>query len=160
FGLFALSFCGAIIVVLAGVNLLERELKQKTIYNLLSKPVRRYEFVVGKYLGLALVSAVLTALMAAIFIGFTALFEGRLDEHLFQGALLVIFEMALLSGVAIFFSSLVVTTSLAGLFTFGAYLAGHSLDALEYFLNTQAEYSSTVLKTVAQVLHAVLPDLN
>jgi len=160
FGLFALSFCGAIIVILSGVNLLDRELRQKTIYNLLSKPVRRWEFVVGKFLGLSLVSTVLTSAMAIVFIGFTAAFEGRIDPLLFQGALLVLLEMILLSAVAIFFSSVVVTTALAGLFTFGAYLAGHSIEALNYFLNTQAEFSSSFLRGFALLLKAILPDLN
>lgn len=159
FGLFALSFCGAIIVVLAGVSLLDRELKQKTIYNLLSKPVERSEFIVGKFLGLVFVSSVLTSLMGVLFILFTAAFEGRFDKLLFEGVFFVIWELVLLSAIAILFSSLVLTTSLAGLFTFGTYLAGHSHRALDYFMNTRADFSSPILRFIARILKSILPDL-
>ena len=54
FGLFALSFFGAISTIICGVSLLNKELKQKTIHNIISKPVARWEFIVGKYLGLSL----------------------------------------------------------------------------------------------------------
>ncbi|MCC6953509.1 MAG: ABC transporter permease subunit, partial [Deltaproteobacteria bacterium] len=47
FGLFSLSIFGAIVAVAIGVNLLNKELKQKTIYNILSKPVERWQFIVG-----------------------------------------------------------------------------------------------------------------
>lgn len=158
FGLFALTVANAIIVSLAGVTLLERELKRKTIYNLLSKPVRRYQFVLGKYFGLVLVGGVMLSLMSILFVGFTSLFEGRVDLLLFQGVFFIFLELLLLSATALFFSSLVVTTVLAGLFTFSTFLAGHSYAALDYFLRDDAEASP--LRKLIQALQIILPDLN
>jgi len=158
FGLFAVTLSGAIVVSLAGVSLLERELKQKTIYNLLSKSLSRAEFVVGKFLGLALVSSVMSSLMSLIFICFTAFFESSFDPLLFDAAFLVVLEMVLLSAVAIFFSSLVVTTVLSGIFTFITFLVGHSYRVLDYFI--VAEDASPITQWLIKALKFVLPDLS
>jgi Cu-processing system permease protein len=160
FGLFALTISGAIVVSLSGVTLLERELKQKTIYNLLSKPVRRFEFVLGKFFGLALIGGVVISLMGLVFIAFTAMFEGRIDWLMFQAILFIFLELVILSSVALFFSSLVITTILAGLFTFGTFLAGHSYRALDYFLTPVSEADSAVLSGTVKTLKILLPDLS
>lgn len=159
FSLFAMTLAGATIVAISGVTLLEKELKHKTIYNLLAKPVHRVEFIVGKFLGLTLLSWISVALMGVLCVSFSYLFEGKVDWLLFQAILLILFELLLLSAVAIFFSSLVVTTVLAGLFTFGTFIAGHSHRVLNYFLNSQADYSSESLLPIIRTIKFVLPDL-
>jgi ABC-type transport system involved in multi-copper enzyme maturation permease subunit len=83
FGLFSLSFFGAIITILSGVSLLSKELKQKTVYNILSKPINRWEFILGKYLGLTFTVCLLVALMGIGLVIFVACFERRVDWLLF-----------------------------------------------------------------------------
>jgi len=156
FGLFALSVAGCAVVVISGVNLLDKELKQKTIYNVLSKPISRSQFIVGKYLGLVLLVSVLISLMGICIVLFVAAFEQSLDLRLFQGVLLVIFENIILSSIAILFSTVVVTTALAGVFTFAVYLAGHSVAALLTF----AEDSGPEKTILLQVAYYILPDLS
>lgn len=156
FALFALSLAGCGVVVISGVNLLDKELKQKTIYNVLSKPVSRSQFIVGKYLGLILLVSVLLSLMGLCIVIFTACFEGAIDTRLFQGILLVILEDIVLASIAILFSTVVVTTSLAGVFTFAVYLAGHSVSALLSF----AEDSSAEKQSALKFVYYLLPDLS
>lgn len=156
FALFALSFAGCGVVVISGVNLLDKELKQKTIYNVLSKPISRSQFIVGKYLGLVLLVSVLLSLMGLCVVIFTACFEGAIDYRLFLGILLVILEDLILASIAILFSTVVVTTSLAGVFTFAVYLAGHSVSALLSF----ADDSSTEKQALLKCIYYLLPDLS
>ena len=54
FGLFSVTFFGMVIAVFVGVTLLYDEIQRRTIYVLLSKPIHRAEFVVGKYVGMLL----------------------------------------------------------------------------------------------------------
>ena len=54
-GLAAITFFGVIVGIFSGANLLYREVDKKTSYLILPKPIRRYEFIIGKYFGLALV---------------------------------------------------------------------------------------------------------
>lgn len=159
FGLFSLSFFGAIITILSGVSLLNKELKQKTVYNILSKPVARWQFIVGKHLGLTFTVGVLVAMMGLGLIAFVGLMEGRLDALLIQGVLFAILEVAVVAAVSIFFSSLVVTTTLSGLFTLGTYIAGRSITYFKYFMEQGDNYDPG-LAGVLTVFDWILPDLS
>src|SRR5256885_8175840 len=63
-GLSAISVIGLLIAVFTGVGLVSKEIEKRTLYALLSKPVRRWEFLLGKFGGLVLTLAVNTAAMA------------------------------------------------------------------------------------------------
>ena len=159
FGLFSLSFFGAIISIISGVSLLNKELKQKTVYNILSKPVARWEFILGKYLGLTLTVSVLISLMGTALVLFVMLFEQRIDWQLFGGVAFVILEASLVCAVAMFFSSLVVTTTLTGIFTLATYIAGRSIHYLQFFLEGREAYNRT-LTGLVRICNWVLPDLS
>src|SRR5947209_6326546 len=62
-GLSSISLFGAIIAILIGIGLVSKEIEKKTLYTILSRPVRRWEFIVGKYFGLLLTLLVNTGLM-------------------------------------------------------------------------------------------------
>src|SRR5277367_4828956 len=63
-GLSAISVIGLLIAVFIGVGLVYKEMDKRTLYALLAKPVRRWEFLLGKFGGLVLTLAVNTAAMA------------------------------------------------------------------------------------------------
>ncbi len=63
-GLSAISVIGLLIAVFIGVALVSKEMDKRTLYALLAKPVRRWEFLLGKFAGLLLTLAVNTAAMA------------------------------------------------------------------------------------------------
>ncbi|MFN8392402.1 MAG: ABC transporter permease subunit [Bdellovibrionota bacterium] len=158
-GLFSLSFFGAIITIITGVSLLNKELKQKTIYNILSKPISRWEFLLGKHLGLTLTVSLLVTFMGLGLVGFTALFERRIDLLLFQGILVAILEVTVISSVVMFFSSMAVTTTLPGILTLGTYIAGHSINYLNYFAATDGQ-SGAASQRVVTLFSWILPDLS
>ena len=62
-GLSAISLLGLVMSVFIGVGLVYKEIERRTLYSILAKPVRRWEFLTGKYLGLLLTLAINTALM-------------------------------------------------------------------------------------------------
>ena len=51
-GLAGISLFGVVIALFLGVNLLSKELDRKTVYAIIPKPLHRWEFLLGKYLGL------------------------------------------------------------------------------------------------------------
>jgi ABC-type transport system involved in multi-copper enzyme maturation permease subunit len=53
-GLAAISIFGLLIAIFIGIGLVWKEVDRRSIYGVLSKPIRRSEFVLGKYLGLLL----------------------------------------------------------------------------------------------------------
>ena len=161
FGLFSISFFGAIITIVSGVNLLNKELRRKTIYNILSKPVSRWQFITGKHLGLTATVWLLVILMGIFVIGFSAAFEGKVDWLMFQAVFLTLLEVTIIAAITLFFSSLVVTTTLTGLFTIATYIAGRSIQYLTYFTTKLDDSTGNViLKKTATVLDYILPDLS
>ena len=159
FGLFSISFFGSMLAIISGVSLLNKELKHKTIYNILSKPVERWQFIVGKHLGLALTVSLLVTLMGVLLSLFLLFFEGKIDLLLFQGIGFTVLEVFVISSVTIFFSSVVITTTLTGLFTLAAYIVGRSINALNYYVSNE-EISTPVILKIVNILDIILPDLS
>lgn len=157
FGLFSISIFSVAFAVISGASLLHKELSKKTIYNILSKPVHRYEFLLGKYLGILLTVALLIVLMGVGLLAFTFILEQRVDMLLLYAYAGIFLEMVILCAYAIFFSSLVVTPVLGGLFSFGVFLAGRSAEFLLYFVqnNVVTGFGEKILK----VIYYALPHL-
>jgi ABC-type transport system involved in multi-copper enzyme maturation permease subunit len=63
-GLTAVSLFGVVIAIFIGIGLVSKEIDKKTLYTVLSRPVRRWEFIVGKFFGLAGTLVVNTFFMA------------------------------------------------------------------------------------------------
>lgn len=157
FSLFSISLFGVVTTVVLGVSLLSKELGKRTIFNVLSKPVARWQFLIGKYIGLVATLAIMMTLMSVALLGVLYLLEGRIDWQLVPVIAVMLLEISILSAVAIFFSSIVVTPTLAGLFTAATFIAGRSTPMLGYLMTPD---QPTMLRYVAQTLHAVLPHLN
>ncbi len=158
-GLSSMLVFGALIAIFIGVGLVYKEIDKRTIYNLLSKPVHRHEFIVGKYFGLCMTLLVNTAVMtlgtelALVYVN-----QGLVPLQLsvLSAAYLIYLELALLVAVALMFSTFS-TPMLAALYTFAVYVIGHfSAD-----LKLAAELSeSTVVRGVLTVLYYVVPNLS
>lgn len=157
FSLMSVSLFGVIIAIVLGVNLLHQELGKKTIVNILSKPVARWEFMVGKFVGLVATLALILTLMCAALIGFLYLLEQRVDWGLAIAGGVALIEVMVIIAVALFFSALVVTPTLAGLFTAATFVAGRSSSYLSYFFSDE---HSPLLRGMATVLSWALPRLD
>lgn len=158
FGLMSISVFSVIFAVISGSTLLNKELSRKTIYNILAKPVARWEFLTGKYMGMLSTASLLVILMGLGLSLFTWALEGRFDFLLFYAYLNIIFELIIVCAAAIFFSSLVVTPMLNGVFTFGIFLAGRSTEQVLYFIK-QGSLSGIMAKAL-QCLYYLLPHLD
>lgn len=156
FGLFAISFGAALITVISGTNLLSKEIQRKTIYNVLSKPVERWQFVLGKFLGLWLTVSVLVACMGLVLVGFLGVIEHHFYQRLFAGFLFTMLEAGIVAALTVFFSCGVVTVTLAGLFSFAAYLAGRSIANLAFFFRGAQNAEAN---PVLSALQWIIPDL-
>lgn len=124
-GLSATLIFGAFISIFVGVSLVWKEIEKKTVYLVLSKPVGRGEFVVGKYLGLCATLLVNLAVMAAgVTLALVYVQGTRLIGGVWAAALLIFFELTIITGVAIMFSSFS-TPALSALLTFFVFIIGH-----------------------------------
>lgn len=125
-GLSAISIIGLLIAIFTGVGLVSKEIEKRTLYALLSKPVRRWEFLVGKFGGLVLTLTVNTAAMAiglslALLYLKHALQYG--DVVVFIAVYFILLKLAIVVALALLFSCFT-SQLLAILFTASLYAAG------------------------------------
>ena len=65
-GMASISIFSVVVAIFLGSSLLYKEIERKTLYVILPKPIRRHEFLLGKYFGIVLTCAVFVLLMGAI----------------------------------------------------------------------------------------------
>ncbi len=155
-GLAMMRLFGTIIAIAVGINLIYREVERRTVYTILSKPVSRPEFLVGKYLGLVATLWMQLGIMAAAFAGTAWVGEASLDGAHATAVALMGVEMAVVVGVATLFSSFT-TPMLAALFTAGITVAGHLTRDL---VALGAQSGERSIEAAARLIHRVLPDLS
>jgi ABC-type transport system involved in multi-copper enzyme maturation permease subunit len=125
-GLTAISVIGIFIAVFIGVGLVSKEIDKRTLYALLAKPVKRWEFLLGKYGGLVMTLAVNTLAMAVgLYVALWTVRHPleRSDWYLLVAVYLILLKLALIVALAMLFSCFT-TPFLAILFTIGIYVAG------------------------------------
>jgi ABC-type transport system involved in multi-copper enzyme maturation permease subunit len=131
-GLMAMSLVGLLLLTLLATHLVARDVERRTIEVLLAKPIRRSEYVLGNYLGLALALALYVAANTA-FLGLAvALATGEIDPRPLLGGGMVLLELLTLAAVAILFTSFCGSLVAAFLLT-ATYVAGHLAGDLHDF---------------------------
>ena len=155
-GLNAILLFGTFISIFVGVGLVSKEIEKRTIYAIFSKPVGRGEFIIGKYLGLCLTLLVNVAVMGAgvslalIYVGGTGL-----ALSIWGGIFLIFLELAIITAVAILFSSFS-SPSLSALLTFFVFIIGHMSASLRDLAATLGSRSAVIF---FEAVYYLLPNL-
>lgn len=182
FGLGLMALAGALISLVMGVQLIPQEIERRTIYTILAKPVKRYEFIIGKFVGAILTLAINIALMGAVFIitvmikahgsqaavvsaasgaanqaGQAVQSIGLFDVNTLWGVLMIFLQFMVLSSVVLFFS--VFFTPIVNFFMgMGVYvigLMGSLTDTL-----AKADGASVFIKGFYKVVHVIIPNFD
>src|SRR5438874_6388274 len=104
----AISIFGIVISIFVGISLVSKEIEKRTLYPVLSRPVGRGEFIVGKYLGLAGTLLVNTLAMAAGFyleLLLMARSSTRADANTLIGIYFLFLQFLIVIALALLFSS-------------------------------------------------------
>jgi ABC-type transport system involved in multi-copper enzyme maturation permease subunit len=168
-GLAATGVFGLFIAIFIGIGLVSKEVERKSIYALLSKPISRPQFIVGKYAGLVLTLAVNVAVMTIAvyavlsYMTFTESAEFRagwdapgVDPRMLKATLLIFIELMLVTAIALFFSTFS-SPILSAALTFGLYIVGHFNTDLKNF---DKIVDSKPAIWLARGVYHVLPDLS
>ncbi|MDZ8239963.1 MAG: ABC transporter permease [Nostoc sp. ChiQUE01a] len=157
FGMAAMNAIGLIVTIFVGTGLVNKEIEKRTILVLIAKPVSRSEIIVGKYLGLSAVLAVLIAMMTVIYLLFMQF--GNITYSIASiliAAIFLFLQLSLITSVAIAFG--VFTASLlATVLTFAVYLMGNITQDLVEFGRLSRNFG---IERLTQALFLVLPDLS
>ena len=154
FSLTAILVFLLIITYFIGTQLVFREIERKTIYLVLTKPVSREVFYLGKFLGLCLTILVAGALMSAMFIALLYFKTKVIPIAAIYAVAAVILEAWLLTAVSLLFSSFTSPLSSA-IYTFAVTLIGHG-SATIWILSQKA---SPVIKYILEGVYYLFPNL-
>jgi ABC-type transport system involved in multi-copper enzyme maturation permease subunit len=137
-GLSALLLFGAFIAILVGVGLVYKEIERRTLYAILSKPIGRGEFLLGKYLGLCLTLLVNVAVMG-VGVSLALIYVRRgwdpLVWRVWPAVFLIYVELMILTAAALLFSSFS-SPALSALLTFFVFIIGHFSADLKALANS------------------------
>lgn len=155
FGMTSIAIVGAIIAIMMGSSLVAKELQHRTHFIVLTKPVFRWQFIVGRWLGLIEVITLNSAIMFLIMLSIFWQFDGKFTFDLFQCLVLILVEFGVLAAVASIFSTFT-TTTLSAIITIGIWISGHAMENLKIMARkVDQEWLQYVLAGVTETL----PDL-
>lgn len=153
-GLGSINFFGVLIAIFVGIGLVSKEIEKKTIYTIVSKPVARYQFLLGKYLGLCLTLLVNTAIMALGLLVILYFQDVPIHLVLFKALGTIFLEFMVVIAVALLFSTFSSAT-LSAIFTLAIYVIGHLTPDLKAF----GQKMEGLGRTVLEGMYYVLPNL-
>jgi ABC-type transport system involved in multi-copper enzyme maturation permease subunit len=168
-GLAASSVIGLFIAVFFGIGLVTKEVDRRSIYSLLSKPVTRSQFIVGKYIGLVLTLLINLAIMAVALYLVLAYLDWTtpasvkstweapaLDLRMIQAFALIGVELMVMTAVTLFFSTFS-SSFLSAVLAAGVYIVGHFSDDLKHLDVTVQSY---FLPLIARGVYYLMPNLS
>ncbi len=153
-GLGSINFFGVLIAIFVGIGLVSKEIEKKTIYTIVSKPVARYQFLLGKYLGLCLTLLVNTAIMAMGLLAVLFLQDVPIHAVLFKALGMIVLEFMVVTAVALLFSTFSSAT-LSAIFTLAIFVIGHLTADLKVF----AQKLEGLGQTILEGMYYILPNL-
>ncbi len=155
FGFAAIHLSMVILSIFVGSTLVAREMDKKTIYTLLTRPISRTQFLLGKSLGLTCITGtVVLGLGIILLVVFWGLQVDIKGEYLIALAGIIL-ESFVLLGLTIFFGTFA-SPIMAVTFSLSLFLIGHWLNDLSFFA---AQSKLTSFIEFSEWVRFLLPNL-
>jgi len=151
-GLASINLFGVLIAIFVGIGLVSKEVDRKTIYTIVSKPIPRYEFLLGKYCGLVITLFANTIVMVVGLLIVLQVMDVPITSLVFKSLALIFLElMMVITAVAVLFSTFTSAT-LSAIFTLAVYVIGHLSGDLKEFAKKLDEVSQMVVNAIYYTL--------
>lgn len=166
-----IAFAGLLLTFFVNINLMAKDIDKRTIYCVLSKPISRTEYIIGKYIGIMLlVFAALFILLcfsSAIIWFVCSMYDPMYFKNLSWMCILQAYGyqmlmFSILNAVVIFFSSISTSSFLVLLFTIATYITGQTIEeVITYFSKeAKAEDLSSINQWIINSAQYVFPNFS
>lgn len=163
-GLASINIIGILISVFLGIGLISKEIEQRTIFTIIAKPVPRYQFLTGKYIGLIVTITVNTIIMGiglylALIVNEYLWGHGvrNVNLDIWKAIYLILIEFMVMTAIAILFSTFSSSSTLSAIFALAAYVVGHLTEDLKLIGDKIANFP---IKAVINFIYYLLPNLD
>lgn len=151
-GMAGISFFCVLIAIFLGISMLHKEIEKRTLFTVLTKPVSRSSYLLGKFFGLALTLLILLLSMVAVWVAVLMVQDADLSYGITLALALIYVETLLVIAMALFFTSFS-SPFLSGLFCLGLFVAGRNADLLaELGKKESMEFLAPALSAITRVL--------
>ena len=150
----SIDFFACIMAMFLGISTISRELEQKTIYTLISKPISRLHFIMGKFFGIILTISVEILLLGIFYTLIISLQQGFPHSVFFLSLLILLLEVMLLTAFSVLFASYSSSTT-ATAFVLATFVIGHLADDIWLF---SSEAENPMFQELGRTLYYLLPN--
>ena len=160
-GLTAVSLFGVVIAIFIGIGLVSKEIEKRTLYTVLARPVRRWEFIVGKFFGLVVTLVVNTFFMSiGVFLALLYVAHGleRGDLVVVVAIYFIVLQFVVITALALLFSSFS-SPLLSAVLSFALFVVGTFAEDLRGFA-AMSKGATRVMATIAAYLMPNFAALN
>jgi ABC-type transport system involved in multi-copper enzyme maturation permease subunit len=131
-GLGAIEIFAFLSAIFAAVGLVLGEMENKSISLILARPVRRFEYIWGRYSGILSISLFNILLMSSALLFLLFIKGWRFDFRFLLAVTFIFLKVVIISALAIFLS-LISTSAISSIsMTFFLWIVGHVTDHLKY----------------------------
>ncbi len=171
FALSAVSLSGLLLVLFVGINLISKDLDKRTIYMVLSRPVSRSQYIVGKFFGMVLLIVTTVAMLSVFAVSSVLVIKSMNADYFHRFSLPLIFQavfftmlmLILLCAVSFLFSSFTSTSFITLVLTVIVYIIGQSLTDVKALVEAPQIVGikvSPVTVKVVQAAYYIFPNLS
>jgi len=149
-----MTLFGLLIAIFIGIGLVYKEIDKRTIYAILSKPVHRFKFIIGKYFGLVITLLLNFFIMTVSFLAVLWFFDAEIDFYLLPAILLIFWEMLIVVAFSILFSSFTNPT-LSAIFSIFIFISGQYVADFKIF---GTGIDNKLFALLLKILYYILPN--
>ena len=155
-GMTFIMLMGVVLAIYSGVGLLHREIDRRIIYTILSKPIRRYQVIIGRFLGIGCTLFVELAAMFAVFVLLLLTRGMDIDLTLVQAFWLTYMESLVVASVALMFSTFT-SAMLSSLMSTGFVVLAHLYPQIDYYAS---QNKTTEIRAAMRGAQFLLPNFS
>ncbi|MCK5219651.1 ABC transporter permease subunit, partial [bacterium] len=168
-GLSVVSIAGLAIIFFMGINLMAKDLDKRTIYMVLSRPISRWQYIIGKFFGLGLLvltSVIILGLFASGSVKLAILsapnyIPPNFSWATFLVALIYIFlSLLIVTSLSLLFTSVTSSSFLALIMTAGSYFIGQNVEIVrKMYCRAESDSGNEMFRQLVEVISWIFPNL-
>lgn len=166
----AVDLCGLLIPFFLAINLLSGDIEKRTIYSLLARPISRTHYIIGKFLGLSLLTALLMGILTIATLAAVTIATYIYPAHFFSTvsistilicSLFSLLGIIVLNSTVMLWCSITTSSFLAFMLTVATYMIGQSIEDLVRFMSVPIEGVdiSPLVQEIVMVALYIFPNL-
>jgi ABC-type transport system involved in multi-copper enzyme maturation permease subunit len=169
YSLSIISLAGLLLTLFMAMSLVARDLEQRSIYTVCSLPISRSSYLLGKFLGFAILILLAVAILGCFTAGALALLEQIYPPEkpfawgaFFLGLWLQYWIFLIVGAITLLFSTVATSNFLPLALSVGIYFGSYSTEAVRYYVQSGGgqDKLTPAVRVLGQLVYWILPNFS